>query len=71
MYLQYIFTHFYTYRMEDVLALYIRIPPMIISFGFYVDGRPLPWEDVQKILPAGSYQENAKWTFLTYEVFPF
>lgn len=60
--------HFFTYHIayNDMY----KVPKLFLK-GRYSDGRPIEWQDVLQMLPAGFNDENTKWTFLTYEEHPY
>eukprot|EP00250_Pteridium_aquilinum_P012133 c20528_g2_i2 orf=312-761(+) len=47
-----------------------KVPKLFLK-GRYHDGRPLEWQDILKVLPAGLSNDSTKWTFLTYEEHPY
>ncbi|KAI5056927.1 hypothetical protein GOP47_0028745 [Adiantum capillus-veneris] len=60
--------HFLTYHIiyNDIY----RVPKLLLK-GRYSDGKPIDWQDILQILPAGLSNDDAKWTFLTYEEHPY
>ncbi|MCO5577739.1 hypothetical protein L7F22_031571 [Adiantum nelumboides] len=60
--------HFFTYHIiyNDIY----RVPKLLLR-GRYSDGKPIEWQDVLQMLPAGLSNGNTKWTYLTHEEHPY